>query len=127
MSVFMGTARILRVVQVQCSQSVQADHPVKLGQHPIQILCQRVPAIAHMTGVQAHADLVLQLHTVYNAAQLLKGAAHLAALTGHRLQQYGGMLLRGQQVVQRPGDIGNPVIRPLPHVGTGVKVIQRTG
>ena len=73
-SVFMGTARILRVVQVQCPQSVQADHPVKLGQHPVQILCQRVPAIAHMTGIQAHADLVLQLHTVYNAAQLLKGA-----------------------------------------------------
>ena len=80
-------------------QPGQADDLVKLRQHPVQVVYKVVAPVGDVAGVQAHPQLVRELHLVQDGAQFLKAAAHLRALSRHGLQQHRGGLLRPQHLV----------------------------
>ena len=76
-AVLMRAAGVLAVVEMNRTQTLQADYLVKAGQHPVQVLHQIIAPVPDMAGVQADAQLVLQLHTVDDLPQFFKAAAHL--------------------------------------------------
>ena len=76
-TVLMGTAGVLAVVEMNRQQTIQADHLVKRRQYPIQVVYQIIAPVPHMAGIQADAQLVLLLHPVDDLPQLFKAAAHL--------------------------------------------------
>ena len=90
----MGTQGVHAVVDMQGLEPVQSQYPVELLQNALQIVDHIIPAVGHMAGVEADAQLIAQFHPVNDGPQLFKGAAHLAALARHGLQQHCGGLLR---------------------------------
>ena len=126
-AILFRAAGVETVVDVDGLQSVKADHPVELRQHPVQIVNDIVPGVGHMAGIQTHAQFIGKLHPVKNFPQLLKRTAHLCALSGHGLQQHGGADLRRQDGVQRFGDQGDAGFRALSRVAAGVEVVEIAG
>ena len=57
MTVFVGTAFVQTVVKMNGIQPVQADHPVKFGEHFVQMIDNIISGVPDMTGVKTDADL----------------------------------------------------------------------
>ena len=108
-------------------QPVEADDLVKGRQHAVNIPGDVVPGVGHVAGVQAYAHLLRQRHPVQYLPQLLKPAAHLAALARHGLQQHGGADVRRENGVERVGDLGDARLHPLAGVAAGVEVVHVAG
>ena len=126
-AVLPGAAGVQAVVEVDGLQPVQADDAVKLRQYAVQVVCQVVPGIGGVAGVQADPHFRSQVHLVQDLPQLFKPAAHLAALAGHGFQQHGGGLLCRQDGVEPVGYVGDARFDPLAHVAAGVEVIKLAG
>ena len=54
----MGTTGVLRIVDVYGTQAVDTHHAVELVEYAVQIMDDVVAGIAHMAGVQTHAQLI---------------------------------------------------------------------
>ena len=74
-----------------------------------------------MAGVQADAHFFGQFHPVQNGPQLLKPAAHLAALSGHGLQCDVTVLVFGKHFIQSLSDPVNSGFHPCAYVGSGME------
>ena len=126
-AVFSRAPGILAVVQVDGLEAGKADYAVKFLQHAVQVSHNVVARVVDVAGVQADAHAVRALHPVEDGAQGFKGAAHLAALAGHGLQEHRRVLLRAQHLVEGLGDARDARFLTLPHVGAGMEVIECAG
>ena len=111
------------VVQMHGLQPVQAHHPVKLREHPIQVVFDVIASVPDVAGVQTDAQMLRVLHPVDDGAQVLEPAAHLAALARHGLQQHRGVHLRPQHPVQQAADQLNARWDALAHMAAGMEIV----
>ena len=109
------------------AQTVEPDDAVELLQHAVQVAGDVVAAVPHVAGVQAHAHLLVQFHSVDDGGQLLETAADLRALPCHGFQQQRGGLLGRKHLVQRIGDERNARLGALAHMAAGMHVVQLAG
>ena len=89
MPVLVTAAGIEAVVEVHGVQTLEPDHAVKLREHAVKVAGDVIPRVPDVAGVEADADMLLQLHAVDDGAQLFEAAADLTALAGHGLEQHG--------------------------------------
>ena len=123
MAVLVGAQGVHAVVDVHSLQPVEADDPVELRQHAVDVPGDVIPRVGDVAGVHADAQPVAQRHAVHDLPQLLEAAAHLRALAGHGLQQHRGVLLRLEDGVEGIGDLADAHLRPLLRVAAGVEVV----
>lgn len=64
MAIFMGTAFVERVVDVQGTQPIQPDHAVEFLEHAIQIIRNVISRIPYMTGIEANPQMAVELDTI---------------------------------------------------------------
>ena len=121
--VFVGPQRIHAVVDVKRFQLRQPDAPIEFLQHLIQMVHDIVSPVVYVTGIQANAHMIAQIHLPNNFRQFLKAASDLAALSRHGLQEYGGLLFLPKHFVQGVGNHPNSILCALPHMAAGMKVI----
>ena len=79
-----------------------------------------------MAGIQAHAQPVARAASFHDRAQLLKPAAHLAALARHGLKQHDRGQLARVYPVKHLRDQPNARLHTLLHMAAGVKIEHRT-
>lgn len=114
MAIFMGTAFVEGIVNVQGTQPIQPDHAVEFLEHAIQIIRNVISRIPYMAGIEANTQMAIKLNAVDDGRQFFEGTAYLASLSCHGFQQKRGGLLGCQHGIQ---DLGNKLdtrIRTLP-------------
>ena len=107
--------------------SVKPHRLVKAGQHAVQVACDVIACVVHMAGIQAYAHVIGKRHPVQDGPQLLKAAAHLAALARHGFQQHCGTHVLPQDGVEHGGDHFDARVNALAHMAAGVEVVQVAG
>ena len=126
-AVLAAAQRIHAVVKVDGAQAVEADYPVEVFQHAVEVVDQIIAGVVQVAGVEADAHFLLQHHAVENAADFLEGASDLAAFSGHRLEQHGGLQVRPQHGIQLLDDQRDAGVFALPGVAAGVKIVEVAG
>ena len=129
-TVLVGTAGILGVVDVHGLEAIESHHAVELGKNAVEVVHDVVPAVGNMTGIQAHAEHVgprklgpSRGHPLDDARELLERAAHLSTLARHRLEQHARALPLEHHLAQGIDDELDASVDPLPHVRAGMKVV----
>ena len=124
MTVLVGAERVHRVVEMDGAQTAQAHHAVELVKHAVEVVRDVVAGVPHMAGIQAHAEMVGELHAVDDGTQLLKGTADLGPLARHGLKQHRRGLLGGEDLVEHACDLLDTHLRTLAHVAAGMEVVH---
>lgn len=55
MAVLVGAKRILRIVQMQRLQPIEANHPIELVENSVEVFRYRISRIVHMAGIETDA------------------------------------------------------------------------
>ena len=76
-----------------------------------------------MTGIQTHTQ-VRSSHGIQNILQLLKAAAHLAALACHGFQQHRHRVVRGHGLFQGLRYVADSGLQSLPHMAAGMEIVE---
>ena len=126
-AVLVGAHGVLAVIDVHGADAFQPHCLVKGRQHPVQVAGDIVARVADVAGVQANAQLVAQRHPVDDFPQLLKAAAHLAALARHGFQQHGGVHVRPQDGIEHGGNLLDGHLHALAHMAARMEVVQVAG
>ena len=105
-------------------QTLQTNDFVKLRQYAVQIINDIIATVKNMTGIKADAHLFVKLHLAQNRRQLLKAAANLRALAGHRFQQNRSVQILVQHTVEQRRYFFYANLSSLLHMAAGMKIIH---
>ena len=123
-TVFVRAAGIFAVVEMYGIQAVEPDDLIKLRQHAVEVVHDIIPRVPDVTGVEAYAELIVQLHAVDDFPELLKAPTHLRTLARHRFEQDDGLHFGEENAVERLGDQFDPLFRTLTGMCSGVEVVE---
>ena len=81
-------------------ESLQTNDLIKPVQYAVQIINQIVSSIPRVACIKADTDLLFAIHTIDDLPQFFKASAHFGSFSCHRFQQYDGLNLRGDDLIQ---------------------------
>ena len=110
---------------------MQASDPhdaVELVENAVEVMDDVVTRIAHVAGVEAHAEFATELGTAGGNAlddprKFLETASHLGPLARHGLEEHAGRLPFEHDLAERIDDKLDAGVDPLPHVRPGMEVV----
>ena len=119
-----AAARLLRIVQVERADPLDADRPMEVGERPVIAVgtADVIPGREQMTGIDANTDARRSVQAIDDLGEVLEPVAEIRALTGRVLQQYPGLYVGtfGKELTQGFGDQPETIGLRAAGVRTGV-------
>ena len=121
MAVFGGAGWIFAVINMEDSDLVFSDQPVKVVDDTVEIVDDVIAAVACMAGVKADTKLVVVDDTIINLCKLFKCPADLRTFSCHCFQCDVARSIAGKYFVEPFDDLCNACLSTCADVGAGVE------